>query len=283
MIEKLKITVVVDNSTSGKLLGEHGLSFYIEADNKKLLLDTGKGKAFEENFTTLKIDAKKLDSIVLSHGHYDHTNGIGFVLEKASDILKVFFHSKALESKYSVWEAGARNIGISKYNIFELKKLGNRLILTDNCTKVSNDIFVTGIVPKIHKEENSKTHFFLDEKKEEVDNLEDDQSMFFNTKKGLVVLLGCCHSGLANTLDYIAKLAKVNKIYAVIGGMHLKNASQEKLNLAVTTLKKYDVELLAPCHCTGQKETAFMYSKLPNAFSECFAGKEFVFGDIENG
>ncbi len=103
----------------------------------------------------------------------------------------------------------------------------------------------------------------------------DDQSMFLNTEKGIVVILGCCHSGLENTLNYISTLAKVDKIYAVIGGMHLKNSSQKKLKSVENSLKKYDLQLLAPCHCTGQKETAFIYSKLPNAFSECFAGKEF--------
>ena len=275
MIKELKITVVVDNSTSGKLLGEHGLSFYIEADDKKLLLDTGKGEAFEENIKQLNIDLKSLNYLVLSHGHYDHTNGIGFVLERASDKLKTYLHSKALDSKYSVWEEGSRNIGMSKYNLAELKKLNERLILTDDCTKISEDIFVTGTVPKIHNSEDVKTHFFTDEAGTEVDELVDDQSMFFNTEKGLVVLLGCCHSGLENTLNYIAELAKIDKIYGVIGGMHLKNSSQKKLESAVNTLIKYNVQLLAPCHCTGQKETAFMYSKLPNAFSECFAGKGF--------
>ncbi len=275
MIKKLNITVVVDNSTSRKLLGEHGLSFYIEADDKRLLLDTGKGKAFEENVKQLNIDFKTFDYLVLSHGHYDHTNGIGFVLKNASDKLKTFIHSKGLESKYSIWEKGVRNIGISKYNLAELKKLNERLIFTDDCTKISEDIFVTGTVPKIHKGETRKKHFFLDEAKVNEDELVDDQSMFLNTEKGIVVILGCCHSGLENTLDYIAKLAKVDKIYAVIGGMHLKNSSQKNLESAVNSLKKYDVQLLAPCHCTGQKEAAFMYSKLPNAFSECFAGKGF--------
>ncbi len=276
MIKKLKITVVVDNSTSKNLLSEHGLSFYIEADDKKILFDTGKGKAFEENFETLKIDANKLDYLVLSHGHYDHTNGIGFVLKNASDKLKLFLHKKAFESKYSVWEDGVRNIGMSKGNILEINKLKNRLIFTNNYTKIDNYIFVTGEIPKEYNIDESTNYFYTDEAGENIDYLIDDQSMFFNTEKGIVVLLGCCHSGLENTLNYIAELAKVNKIYAVIGGMHLKGSKQEDLNLVVDSFIKYDVKLLAPCHCTGQKETAFIYSKFPKVFSECFAGKGFL-------
>lgn len=276
MIKNLTITVVVDNSTSGKLLGEHGLSFYIETDKHKILFDAGRGKAFESNVKSLSIDLKKIDYLILSHGHYDHTNGIGFVLENSSDKLKTLIHSNGLNSKYSVVMNKARNIGMSKYNIFALKQMAEKLIFTDTFTKIAEDIFITGQIPKTHSSESSKTNFFIDEAGVNSDNLQDDQAMFFHTPKGVVVLLGCCHSGIANTLDYIAKLAKTTKIYAVIGGMHLKNAPLERMNLAIDTFKKYNVQLLAPCHCTGQKECAFIYSQLPNYFSECFAGKHFT-------
>lgn len=275
MIKDFKITVVVDNSTLGKLLGEHGLSFYIEADDKRILIDSGKGEAFEKNIKMLNIDLAQLDYFLLSHGHYDHTNGIAFVLEHSSDKLKTFIDSEGLKPKFSVTEDSARNIGMSKYNIAELKKLDDKLIFTDDFTEISKDIYVTGRVPRIYDAEKSQTHFFIDESGREEDVLNDDQSFFFNTSKGVVVILGCCHSGLGNTLDYIAKLASVDEFYCVIGGMHLRNASQAKLVLAVESLIKYNVQLVAPCHCTGQKESAFIYSKLPDAFSECFAGKVF--------
>ncbi len=272
MIENLKIRVVVDNSTSGNLLGEHGLSFYVEVDDKKMMFDVAQGLAFSHNIEKMNIDLNKINSLVLSHGHSDHTGNLDFFLNKAKSDLKIYMSSIAFEPKFVGSENNKKNIGMTKENINALKIRNKNIIYTDNYTVICNDVFVTGEVPKVNNIETGKT--IPGSSKGE--QLLDDQSMFFNTTKGIVVLLGCCHAGLSNTLNYVAELAKVDEIYTVIGGMHLKKASQAKLDLAVDVLKKYNVQLLAPCHCTGQKETAFMYSKLPNAFSECFAGKEFV-------
>ena len=101
--------------------------------------------------------------------------------------------------------------------------------------------------------------------------------MLFKTEKGIVVLLGCCHAGLANTLDYIAQLAATDTIYAVIGGTHLMKASSAQLNFAAETLRKYNVRVFAPCHCSGQKSSSYLYSKNPDIFEECYSGSSFMF------
>ncbi len=274
MIEKLKIRVVVDNSTSGNLLGEHGLSFYIEINDKQMIFDVGQGLAFSHNIKKMNIDLNQIDALILSHGHNDHTGNVDTVLNITKPNLKIYMSSIAFEPKF----VGSKNIGMIDECINALKMKNENIIYTDNYTEICKDVFITGEIPKRNNIETGKT--IPGSSKGE--QLLDDQSMFFNTSKGIVVLLGCCHAGLANTLNYIAELAKVDKIYAVIGGMHLKKASQEKLDLAIETFEKYDVQLLAPCHCTGQKETAFMYSKLQKTFRECFAGKEFIFGNVEN-
>jgi len=276
MIKNLKITVVVDNTASRNVLAEHGLAYYIEVDSKRIFFDSGQGKVIEHNCDKLGIDPLRANAFVLSHGHYDHTGGIKFLSDHFSDNVYVHVHPGALEKKYAKDNDKFRYIGISKKNKEWLKSIGKRLIFTEKPTEIFDNTWVTGPVPRIHKIEKSEERFYLQKDINYPDNLIDDQSMFFYTGKGIVILLGCCHSGIRNTLDYIAILTGKKEIYAVIGGMHLKNASQKKLDFSAKVLEKYNAKLFAPCHCTGQKSATYLYAKNPEIFNECFAGKTFI-------
>ncbi len=109
------------------------------------------------------------------------------------------------------------------------------------------------------------------------DIMKDDQALYINTEKGIVVVLGCCHAGFANTLDYIAKLTETDTIYGVIGGTHLRNANVAQLNFTASILEKYNVQLFAPCHCSGVLSSAFLYAKQSEIFKECQTGASFIF------
>ncbi|MCK5851932.1 MBL fold metallo-hydrolase [bacterium] len=277
MIKNLKITVVVDNTASRTCLAEHGLAYYVEIDGKRLFFDSGQGKIIRNNCDKLDIDPLRANAFVLSHGHYDHTGGIKYLSEHFSDNVKVYLHPAALDKKYAKDEKKYRYIGIAKKNKEWIKnKDRQRLFLTEKPTKIFKDVWVTGPVPRINKIEKVEERFCLNKDKNQHDDLIDDQSMFFYSNSGIVVLLGCCHSGIGNTLDYISKLTGESKIYAVIGGMHLINASHERLDFSAKILKKYKVKLFAPCHCTGQKSAAYLFSKNQKNFNECYAGKTFV-------
>ena len=277
MIKNLKITVVVDNTASRTCLAEHGLAYHIECDSKRIFFDSGKGKIIRYNCDKLDIDPLRTNAFVLSHGHYDHTGGIKYLSEHFSDNVKVYLHPAALDKKYAKDEDKFRYIGIAKKNKEWIKSKDKlRLFYTEKPTKIFKDIWVTGEVPRIHKIEKTEERFFSRKDINIPDDLIDDQSMFFNTAKGIVVLLGCCHSGIGNTLDYIAEITGRKEIYAVIGGMHLKDVSQKRLDFSAKILKKYKLKLFAPCHCTGQKSAAYLYAKNPDIFHECYAGKTFV-------
>ena len=246
----LSITVLVDNTSSGHFHSEHGLSLWIHHGNQQILFDTGQSYAVLQNAKTLNVDLANTDAIVLSHGHYDHTGGLSGVLSIASKA-KIYLHPAATETKYSQKDSGGKSIGMPD---FGRKAIQHRdMIWTVTPAQLFPGISVTGQIPRMNDYEDVGGAFFVDEYCEKPDELLDDQALFIESAKGLIVIFGCAHAGAINTLDYISKLTGCSKIYAVIGGMHLSNASHLRIENTINTFKKYDVQKIVPLHCTGQR------------------------------
>lgn len=283
MIQNLTIKVLVDNTASGKMLAEHGLSFYIEADDKKILFDTGQGNVIRYNLKKMKIDLSGIDSLVLSHGHYDHTGGIPEITEFLPDDLNVYAHPGCFNAKYAVSGGGYDNpesenkryIGISQDSKTFLQQLRKPMNFINHITEIAPDIFLTGEIPRNNQFENVESRFRLEDMNH--DEIVDDQAIFFRTRKGTVVLTGCCHSGMGNTLEYVADYLESEKIYGIIGGLHLKNADSQRIDYTLKMISKYKLNFIAPCHCTGMLRTAEIYRAFPNIFAECSAGTSFKF------
>jgi len=262
MIQNIRITTLVENTASGAgLLAEHGLSFWIEYGDKRILFDTGQSDILIKNAKVLGIDLAETDAIVLSHGHYDHTGGLASVLNIAEKA-KIYLHPAATEPKFSKKFSGAKLIGMSD----SAKKAiqGRDVIWTATPAQLFPGIKVTGQVAHINNFEDVGGAFFLDENCQKSDKLLDDQSLFIESAKGLIVVFGCAHSGVVNTLDYIRKSTGQNKIYAVIGGMHLANASQIRIANTIDAFKKYEIQKIVPLHCTGQSAV----ENFKNAFGD---------------
>ena len=250
MIQNIRITTLVENTASGAdLLAEHGLSFWIEYGDKRILFDTGQSNILIKNAKVLGIDLAKIDAIVISHGHYDHTGGLSDVLEIAAKA-KIYLHPGATEPKFSKNISGVKSIGMPDSAKEAIQ--GQHMIWTATPATIFPGISVTGQVPRMNDYEDVGGTFFVDENCQKPDELLDDQTLFVESTKGLVVVLGCAHSGVVNTLDYISKLTGYNKIYAVIGGMHLLNASQIRIANTIEAFKKYEIQKIVPLHCTGQ-------------------------------
>jgi len=260
------ITTLVDNTASKNLASEHGLSFWIEYNDKHIIFDTGQSDAFVKNAQQLDIDPAETDAIVISHGHYDHTGGLAALLDIAPEV-NVYIHPAALEPKFS--RKGNRNISISdstKQIILQRAGRG-KVIWTERPTEIFPGLFTTGQIPRKTGFEDTGGNFFINAQCTKEDPLLDDQAIFVETGKGLVILLGCAHSGVMNTLDYAAKLTNQNHMYAVIGGMHLLNASTERIERTIDKFKSYDVKKICPAHCTGNNAV----EKFKQAFAErCF-------------
>ena len=155
-------------------------------------------------------------------------------------------------------KANVRYTGIPKSVKESVHKQAEKgkVVLTEQSTEIFENVFVTGQVPRTVDYEEVEGSFFLDRDCKSRDSMADDQSMFFNTSKGIVVILGCAHSGVTNTLNHISNLSGQNQIYGVIGGMHLLNASADRISRTVETLKRYEVEKVAAMHCTGKMASA---------------------------
>jgi 7,8-dihydropterin-6-yl-methyl-4-(beta-D-ribofuranosyl)aminobenzene 5'-phosphate synthase len=272
----IRITTLVENTACGRgILAEHGLAFWIETGSRRVLFDTGQGEVLINNARELGVHLELVDAIVLSHGHYDHIGGLISVL-KAAKRPKIYAHPNAFTAKYSRSEGGpCRDAGMLFQDKGKIALLTNEPIWTNKPTKICQGLFVTGEIPRVTGFENPSTSFFIDEHCQQPDLLSDDQAMFFESTRGTVVILGCAHAGVINTLKYIQQLTNGKPIQAVFGGMHLETASEDRINQTIDALRQFNIEQLVPVHCTGLSATI----KLWSAFSEkclcCTAGTSF--------
>ncbi|RKY12612.1 MAG: MBL fold metallo-hydrolase [Planctomycetota bacterium] len=251
MMQSIRIIILIENTAyKAGLKTEHGLSFWIEYGNNKILFDTSQSNAILHNARTLDINLAQTDAIILSHGHYDHTGGLHSATNVTSET-KIYLHPTATEPKYSQKTSKPKYIGMSD----SVKKAieGCQITWTATPAVIFPGMSVTGQIPRLNDYEDVGGAFFIDENCHKPDKLLDDQSLFIESSKGLVVIFGCAHAGVVNTLDYISKLTGEKYIYAVMGGMHLLNANSVRITKTIEAFKKYQVQIIVPLHCTGQK------------------------------
>jgi 7,8-dihydropterin-6-yl-methyl-4-(beta-D-ribofuranosyl)aminobenzene 5'-phosphate synthase len=271
-----RITVLVDDTGSGYgLLVEHGLSFWIERGEKKILFDTGQSALLCENARRLGIQLDSTDGIVLSHGHYDHTGGLGAVLRSTGRV-PVYGHPALFEPKFAKNSDGtARQIGMTSMNEAHIRDMAE-WIRVERPTAIGAGMWLTGPIPRTTSFEDTGGDFFKDPDCTEPDSLEDDQAVFLETAAGTVVILGCAHAGVINTIRYIQKLTGTRPITTIIGGMHLLHADRERLDKTVKELRDLKIRQLLPCHCTGTAAKERFRHEFPEIYIACLAGTVLV-------
>ena len=278
MSESIRVTTLVENSVNTRdLQAEHGLAFHIQAGNRCLLFDTGQTDLFLRNARQLCLDLKTVDAIVLSHGHYDHTGGLKRAREEAPNA-RLFLHPSAASAKFSVNADGRiRTVGMAETSLRAVHEAGDSVVWTTKPTEVLEGIFVTGEIPRQNGFEDTGGHFFLDEACAQPDPLMDDQALFFDTPEGLVVILGCGHAGVVNTLEYIQHITNGRPIYALLGGMHLLIASPERMAKTIEAFRRLRIQRIAPAHCTGISAVAQLWAAFPGRCSPCAVGTNMTF------
>ncbi len=250
---KLRITTLSEN-TAGRtnLLAEWGLSILVEADDASILLDTGQSVSTGHNVNILGVDLSRVDRIVLSHGHADHTGGLRQILRQMKKEVEVIAHPDIWAAKYRYRQGEPpRYIGVP-FRLQELESLGARFNITREPVKITDDIMTTGEIPMVTDFEKIETNLMIKEGADwQPDKLMDDQALIIKTEPGLVVIPGCAHHGLINTLYHAQKLTGVREIYAVLGGTHLVTANEEQIYSTIAALRELGVQRLGISHCTG--------------------------------
>jgi len=265
---KLQVTTLSENTANaGNFLAEWGLSILVQTDEVSILLDTGQSISAGHNADALGIDLSKIDKIVLSHGHFDHTGGLRQVLQKIRREVEVIAHPDVWAVKYIRRQDQAdKYIGIP-FQRQELESLGANFNLTTKPVTVADNIMTTGEIPMVTDfEEIEPSLIVKTDSGWQPDNLLDDQALIINTELGLVVILGCAHHGIINTLHYAQQLTGVKQIHAVLGGCHLHNATEERIWLTIAALRELSLRRLGISHCTGLPASVIIAQEFGDSF-----------------
>jgi 7,8-dihydropterin-6-yl-methyl-4-(beta-D-ribofuranosyl)aminobenzene 5'-phosphate synthase len=265
---QLQITTLSENTAGlGNFLGEWGLSILMETDEQNILFDTGQSISASHNADLLGIDLGNIDRIVLSHGHYDHTGGLRQILRRMRKEIEIIAHPDIWAVKYSRREGQEdKYIGIP-FHRQTLESLGARFNLTTEPITITDSIMTTGEVPMVTDYEEIEPYLVVKQDDGFIpDKLLDDQAIIINTEPGLVVILGCAHRGIINTLYHAQRLTGVKTIHTVLGGCHLMDASEERVRLTIAVLKELGVQRLGVSHCTGLPASVTMAQQFGDKF-----------------
>jgi len=271
---ELKIATLSENTAGYGVLGEWGLSILVEADGTRVLLDTGLSISAVNNAQAMGVDLAGIDRIVLSHGHADHTGGLVGVLAQTGEV-EIVAHPDVFAPKCNQRSERIRDIGIP-FSREELENLGARFNLTAEPVRITDRIMTTGEVPLLNDYEEVDSNLCVRVGEEVVpDPLADDLALLIDADFGLVVISGCAHRGIVNTLNRGRSITGKEQVYAVIGGTHLVSASEERIIRTAVDLKEMGVQRLGVSHCTGFYASARLWQEFGDAFFLNNAGTRF--------
>ncbi len=275
-----KIICVVDNAVNkdSNLHGEHGLAFWIQTEHGIVLLDTGQTAAvLSHNVKVLDLLPQDIDMLALSHAHYDHTGGLEAILSKNTN-LTLYAHSDIFRPRYSLRNGEYRSIGLAVEQIDLSRRV--KMKLSDTPTEIVPNLWTTGDIDDRPEPVGGSAHLFIRNGTDwQPDPYRDDISLVLKTHQGLVVICGCCHAGILNTLFHVERKFK-RPILAVLGGLHLLNAEDQYLEHVVQVFdERFPNVSFYLNHCTGENALKKLVNAFGSRVSACPAGTIVNFND----
>lgn len=246
----MKVTILTENCAGSRCLAEHGLSYLIAHEGERILFDTGHTDVFIKNAKTLGIDIQReIDTVVLSHGHWDHGDGLQYIDNKI-----LITHPEVFMKRFRNKNNSYIGLKLSKSDIEQKFKL----ILKDEPYYISENIIFLGQIPRLNDFE-AKTTSFSDEFGQP-DFVMDDSAVAVIQDKELIVITACSHSGICNIIEYAIKVTGINNVRAVIGGFHLKESNLQT-KLTIDFIKTKGINKIYPSHCTELPALAAFYEE----------------------
>ena len=260
MLQNLSLTIVVENSASlenDQLQAQHGLSILLdmslESESMKLLWDTGATpEVMLHNADALNIDLEEIGLICLSHGHYDHTGGLMGILQERTAPVPLIAHPEIFSPKLKL-RPYLKYIG-APFTRDQLEAAGAVMLPCRSPATLAPGVMTTGEVPRMEVFETVEGFWTVQNEQYTPDPISDDQSLAVHLPgKGLIVISGCAHSGIINTIRYAQRITGEESLYAVIGGFHLMGADNKRIDSTARALLDLGPAVVRPGHCTGQK------------------------------
>ncbi len=271
----LKVHILTENTVRKPgMYAEHGLSLWIEKDDRRILFDTGQSSVFIHNAKIMRIDLTKVDFIILSHGHYDHSGGLAQLSLKGNNF-SVYGHPDLFQKKFariSSIHGTTREIGVP-WKPSDLDWLNGKIIYNRKPYRIDNEIMISGEILCLNDFEKVSNKFLVQKENGIIqDKMLDEQVLIIEENDGIAVFLGCSHPGVVNCLGYVQRLFPYKKIILLVAGMHLETVSSIRLQKTIEHIIRMDIEKVVPLHCTGFKATYEMKRILGDRCLICSVG-----------
>ncbi len=244
----MKISILTENTAAPYFLAEFGFSCFIETNGNNFLFDLGATDIYLKNAEKLGIDIDNCNNVILSHGHWDHGNGLKYIKGK-----NLLCHPGAFRKRYH--KGDDNNIGLEMTK----EEIETNFCLTSSAKPyyIDENIIFLGEIPRLNDFESKESDFILSDGSE--DFVSDDTAMAIVEDGRLIIISGCAHSGICNIIEYARNISGISDVKAVLGGFHLKNENRQ-LDETIKYFKKLNAKQLYPCHCTQLPAMAAFYN-----------------------
>jgi 7,8-dihydropterin-6-yl-methyl-4-(beta-D-ribofuranosyl)aminobenzene 5'-phosphate synthase len=263
----LQLDIICENTVGRPIPagGEHGFACLLNLPFGTWLFDTGSGGTLLKNLEVLGHEARRIEAVVLSHGHYDHCGGLLPLLQNIGP-RPVHAHPQIFKKRYWLGRHEQRDISLP-YSLEDLAAAGAEFHWHDTMAELAPGLHFSGAIPRLIPQESGDPHLVESPDGHDQwrpDTLADDAALAIETPRGLVILLGCAHAGLVNTVEWFRARLGQARVHAIIGGTHLGPAGDEQFAATVDYLARLEFDRLGLSHCTGQIRAAQLHARFPN-------------------